>query len=128
MASDRQQLIVNKLNIQPTDRVLEIGCGHGVAASAVCKILTTGNYVGIDRSSKMISSSSKRNQDSVDSGKATFLIQELEKLTLPGQKFNKIFAVRVRLFYTRPKYARQLVEKYLVEGGKITIIYDTPSE
>jgi ubiquinone/menaquinone biosynthesis C-methylase UbiE len=124
---DRQRKIVNDLHIQPTDRVLEIGCGQGVAGTFVCEQLTTGSYVGVDRSEKMINAATRRNQRFIDEGKARFLLQELESLDLGAQQFDKIFAVRVRLFYSEPDRAKAIIEKYLAPNGTIKIVYDTPS-
>lgn len=124
---DRQRKIVEELHIAPTDAVLEIGCGQGVAGTYVCRKLTTGNYVGVDRSQKMIDAALRRNQEFIAEGKATFTCQELENLDLGNQKFNQIFAVRVGLFHREPERAKQLVNPYLAPGGKLTVIYDTPS-
>lgn len=125
--NDRQKNIVNELHIKPTDRVLEIGCGQGVAGTYVCEQLTTGFYLGVDRSQKMIDAATRRNQHFIDEGKARFLLQELESLELGEQKFDKILAVRVRLFYSEPERARKLVEKYLAPHGVLKVVYDTPS-
>jgi ubiquinone/menaquinone biosynthesis C-methylase UbiE len=125
--NDRQVKIVNELGIKPTDRVLEIGCGQGVAGTFVCERLTTGFYVGVDRSEKMINAATRRNQRFIDESKARFLLQGLEDLDLGTQQFDIVFAVRVRLFYSEPDRARKIVEKYLAPQGTLKVVYDTPS-
>jgi cyclopropane fatty-acyl-phospholipid synthase-like methyltransferase len=78
VVSGRLRTIVEQLEIEPEDRVLEIGCGHGVAATFVCERLDGGRLTAIDRSPKMIEAAKRRNAEHVESGKAEFLIAELE--------------------------------------------------
>jgi trans-aconitate methyltransferase len=45
---------VDLLDIHPDHRILEIGCGPGVAAGLVTERLTTGHLVAIDRSATAV--------------------------------------------------------------------------
>jgi SAM-dependent methyltransferase len=89
--SDRLRSIVDGLGIEPDDRVLEIGCGHGVAATFVCERLEGGRLTAVDRSSKMIEAARRRNAAHVEAGKAEFLVASLEDLDLGGRRFDKVF-------------------------------------
>lgn len=114
------------MGVQPSDRVLEIGCGHGLAATLVCKTLSGGCYLGIDRSQNMVAAAAKRNDIFVRAGVAKFLQASLESLDLGEEKFDKVFAMRVRLFHDQPKRARELAERWLASNGKLFIAYDQP--
>ena len=105
---ERLRKIVDELDIQPDDRVLEIGCGHGVAAGYVCERPRSGRLTALDRSAKMIAAARRRNAEHVDAGTAEFLIAELEELDLGERRFDKVFAVRVGLFHREPERARAL--------------------
>lgn len=122
--SDRLRTIVERMKIGPDDRVLEIGCGHGVAATLVCQRLVGGRLTAVDRSRKMIEAATRRNEAFVQSGKAEFIVANLESLELSDRRFDKIFAVRVGLFHREPKRARGIVERWLAPGGKVFVVFD----
>jgi ubiquinone/menaquinone biosynthesis C-methylase UbiE len=125
--SERLRSIVAQLDIQPDDRVLEIGCGHGVAATFVCERLEGGRLSALDRSQKMIDAASRRNAAYVEAGKAEFLVATLEDLDLADRRFEVAFAVRVGLFDREPERARGLVEPWLAPGGRLFAFFDPPS-
>jgi ubiquinone/menaquinone biosynthesis C-methylase UbiE len=124
--TDRLQAVVDELDVQPDDRVLEIGCGHGVAATFVCERLDGGRLTAVDRSAKMIAAAEKRNAAFVEAGKAEFLVGKLEELELGERRFDKIFAVRVGLFHRDPERAHALAARWLAPGGKVTAVFDPP--
>jgi ubiquinone/menaquinone biosynthesis C-methylase UbiE len=122
--SERLRRVVDRLDLRPGDRVLEIGCGHGVAATLVCERLDGGRLTAIDRSPKMIEAAARRNAAYVETGTAEFLVAALEELELGDRRFDKVFAVRVGLFHREPERARALVEPWLASGGRVITEYD----
>ena len=120
--SERLRRVVERLELRPGDRVLEIGCGHGVAATYVCE--RGARLTAIDRSPKMIEASSRRNARFVAAGTAEFLVAHIEDLDLGDRRFRTIFAVRVGLFHREPERARRLAERWLAPGGRIVSEYD----
>lgn len=125
--TDRLQRVVDQLDIGPDDRVLEIGCGHGVAATLVCERLDGGRLTAVDRSPKMIEAATRRNAAYVESGTAEFLVASLEDLDLGDRRFDTIFAVRVGLFHREPERARRLVEAWLAPGAEVFAFFDPPA-
>src|SRR5918994_4848660 len=110
--SERLRSVVEQLDIRPDERVLEIGCGHGVAATLVCERLDGGAYTAVDRSPKMIAAARRRNARHVAAGRAEFLVMPLEALELGTRRFDVIFAARVGLFHREPERARALIEPW----------------
>ncbi len=126
--SERLRSVVDQMDIRPDERVLEIGCGHGVAATLICERLEEGHLTAIDRSAKMIQAATRRNAAYIEAGKAEFLIATLEDLDLGDRRFDKIFAVRVGLFQRESKRASGIVERWLAPGGAVFVFFDLPLE
>jgi ubiquinone/menaquinone biosynthesis C-methylase UbiE len=125
--SERLRAVVDRLDVQPGERILEIGCGHGVAATMVCERLDGGRYVAIDRSPKMIEAARLRNAAFVEAGIAEFLVATLEDADLGERSFDKIFAVRVGLFHREAARGRELAARWLPPGGTLLAVFDEPA-
>ena len=126
--SGRLRAVVERLDVRPDDRVLEIGCGHGVAATLVCERLEGGRLTAIDRSEKMVQAATRRNAAHVEDGRAEFLVADLEDFDPGDRRFDKVFAVRVGLFDRDPGRARGIVEGWLAPGGEVFAFFDRPTK
>lgn len=96
---ERLRLIVEAMDLQSDDQVLEIGCGHGVAATLICEKLRGGHLLAIDRSKKMIDAAVRRNKEFIEAGKAEFRVADVMKFDPGPQRFDKILAIRVGVLY-----------------------------
>src|SRR5688500_7109770 len=66
---ERNRWAVELLDVQPNERVLEIGCGPGVAIAALASRVPEGLVVAVDHSEVMISQTRRRNTAAVDAGR-----------------------------------------------------------
>lgn len=123
---DRIRDFVASMNLRPSDRVLEVGCGHGVAAGLICALLTTGRYTAVDRSAAMLRHATARNDAFVRAGIAEFVRGDLETVDLGTRRFDKVLAMRVALFHREPARAEALARRWMAPGGRLYVQYDTP--
>jgi SAM-dependent methyltransferase len=113
----------------PEDRLLEIGCGPGVAVALVCEHLAGGRITAVDRSPIAIRRAAARNAGHVAAGRAVLRTAALESLRPedlpegPGG-FDKVFAMNVNLFWVRdPARELELIRALLKPGGALFLFY-----
>ena len=123
-ASERFVWAVDTLEVRPTDHLLEVGCGHGVAVSLVCERLATGTVTAIDRSPKMIEMATRRNREHVDAGRALLEATALENADLGERRFDKVFAFNVAPFWQQPRAALGVVSEQLAVDGVVYVFWD----
>jgi SAM-dependent methyltransferase len=121
-AGARIRWAVDRLDVQPDDRILEIGSGGGTAVSLVGERLAPGQGVitAIDRSATAVKRTTARNAAYIQDGRAVVLTAEFSEATFPDGAFNKIFSINVSLFWIGPatkEFAQ--VGRLLVPGGSM---------
>ncbi|MCY1139491.1 class I SAM-dependent methyltransferase [Actinoplanes sp. Pm04-4] len=96
-ASPRLLAAVDALPLRPDLRVLEIGCGPGVAARLVAARLTTGHILATDRSATAIAQATAGSAAEIASGRMSVRQVAAEHFVLdPGEEpYDLVFANRV---------------------------------
>jgi len=127
--SARHERAVEQLALTGAERVLEVGCGHGVAATLVLERLTSGRYLGVDRSATMVQAAQARNADAVRDGRAAFRAVALQDLDPAEGPFDVVFAVRAADLWRAPKAAVLLARarELLAPGGRLAVFADAPA-
>jgi ubiquinone/menaquinone biosynthesis C-methylase UbiE len=122
VAASRLTAAVQMLALRPSDRVLEVGCGPGVAAAMVAEQLDTGHLVAIDRSATAIARAEGRSP-----GGTTFLRTDLAGLRGYDAAFDQAFAVNVNVFWTSPADPEcTTLLRVLRPGGRLLLVYEGP--
>jgi SAM-dependent methyltransferase len=123
--SNRERNIwaVGLLDVQPHDRVLEIGFGPGIAIQEFARRATNGLVVGVDHSEVMVQQARKRNAAAVRAGRVDLRLGSAEALPEFDAPFDKILAVNSLLFWDDPVARLKELHDRLRPGGQIAIVY-----
>jgi cyclopropane fatty-acyl-phospholipid synthase-like methyltransferase len=126
-ASARLVAAVDALDPQPSHRVLEVGCGAGVAVSLVCERLVDGHMVAIDRSPAMIRATERRNRAHVRSGRLRVETVALSDANFGDERFDRVLAVRVGGLVRQPGDDLAVLRRHLAPDGVVALFADGPT-
>ncbi|QIG51554.1 class I SAM-dependent methyltransferase [Nordella sp. HKS 07] len=117
---------VATLAARTSDRLLEIGCGRGLAVSLIAPRLKTGSILAIDRSATAIAAARRESKSWQGADKAAFRHMALADLDESEGLFDKMFAINVNLFWTDARAELPVVRKSLKKKGRLYLFYEPP--
>ena len=82
----------------------------------------------MDRSGVAIERATERNLANIESGKARFLRARFADADLGGNRFDKVFAIRVNFFWQGGQPELPLIQAALKPKGQLTIVYEPPQK
>jgi SAM-dependent methyltransferase len=116
---ERSRWTVDLLSVQPSDHVLEIGFGPGLAIAHAARLARTGRVVGVDHSALMVEQAGRRNRSAVEAGLVHLKLGGLDLLPQLGEVFDKVFSVNVLQFLPERAAALQTIRSLLKPDGLV---------
>jgi ubiquinone/menaquinone biosynthesis C-methylase UbiE len=119
----RNSWVVSLLDVQPTDRVLEIGFGPGLAIAELSRrVGDSGHVYGIDHSEVMLRQATRRNAAAIAAGRVTLTRASADQLPPSlGGPFDAILTVNSLGFWPAPTERLDELRRRLRPGGCIAI-------
>jgi ubiquinone/menaquinone biosynthesis C-methylase UbiE len=118
----RNAWAVSLMDVQPSDRVLEIGFGPGIAVREVARRATRGEVIGIDRSAVMGAQAARRNAAAIRAGRVSLTVASVEDMPAFDRPFDKILAVNNMGMWPEPGARLSELAGLLRGGGLIAIV------
>lgn len=119
----RNRWAVSLLDVQPTDRVLEIGFGPGVAISALADRAGRGHVYGVDHSQVMVRQASQRNAAAIRADRVHLTRASVAELPSFDGPLDAVLAVNTLKFWPNPAAERLRQLRCLLRpGGRIALV------
>jgi ubiquinone/menaquinone biosynthesis C-methylase UbiE len=117
---ERNRRTIELLEIQPDDRVLEIGYGPGLAIEWAAERAVRGKVIGVDHSDLMHRQAARRDAHAIEAGLVELHVASVDALPAFTSSFDKVFAVNVHLFWPDPVRVLARLAAVMKPGGPVS--------
>jgi ubiquinone/menaquinone biosynthesis C-methylase UbiE len=117
----RNTWVVSLLDVQPTDHVLEVGFGPGLAIAELARRATQGRVYGIDHSNLMLRQATIRNATAIRAQRVELVCTSVDQLPDFDVPLDAILAVNSVGFWPNPAEQLHDLRNLLRAGGRIAL-------
>ena len=112
---------VQLLDVQPSDHILEIGFGPGLAIERLSHQIRDGWIAGIDYSRAMVYAARRRNAIAVKAGRVDLHNGDVHHLPFDDAVFDRVFSIHSIYFWLDPMRALGEIYRVMKVGGMLAI-------
>src|SRR5574341_1153205 len=112
---------VSLLAVQPTNHLLEIGFGPGLAIAEVAQRASQGRVAGVDFSPTMVGMARRRNAAAIRAGRVDLRCADVAALPFEDAHFDKAYSIHSIYFCPRPGDALREIQRVLKPGGLLVL-------
>jgi ubiquinone/menaquinone biosynthesis C-methylase UbiE len=117
--SDITDQTLELMDFQPSDRVLDLGCGTGWASRRMARMVPQGEVVGIDVADEML-----RRAEQTSSGfkNVRYVWGSAEQIPAADNTFDKVLSVESFYYYADQGKALDELRRVMAPGGRLFIL------
>ena len=120
--------VMDALCIEPADRILDVGCGHGRSLTELAARAPRGHIVGVDPSELMIEIAEQRNRPLMKAARVDVIHSGVESLPFPDGAFDKAQCVHVLYFWKDVETSPREIARVLKPGGRLGLLFRTNAD
>lgn len=107
------------MDIQASDRILDLGCGTGWASRRMARITTAGEVVGLDVADEMLH---RAEEASSDFKNIRYVWGSAEKIPSPDSYFTKVLSVESFYYYADQARALKDLHRVMADDARAFIL------
>ena len=111
--------VLEKMQLAPTDNVLDVGCGAGWLSRRLARLVPEGRVVGMDISDEMIRHARRT---SLDFDNLLFVAGEAAQIPWQPHFFSQAISVESSYYWPDPAAGLKDIFRVLTEGGRAWIL------
>ncbi|MBZ5520636.1 MAG: methyltransferase domain-containing protein [Acidobacteriia bacterium] len=117
--SDITDQTLSLMDLQPGDRVLDLGCGTGWASRRMARVVTSGEVVGLDVADEMLKRAALASEGFRN---VRYIWGSAEKISAPDNTFTKVLSVESFYYYADQGKALDELRRAMAPGGRLFIL------
>lgn len=122
LTGEANRWMVDRLEVGPDDRLVDVGCGPGLAVSYAADRCGAAKVAGVDASEVMVGLARRRNRRAIREGRVEIHRADAATLPLADASFTAAGSLNSLQFWASPEKGLGELHRVLEPGGRVAVV------